>query len=203
MGPGQDKGTEREAVRITEEGAPRLQPCQLAPHRPRVGLSSLPHQPHSWLCRHSWQVRKPLQLRHRGSECTLWRDRYVHGASEPGPLSCLTPLSHEYCPQACTCHPSHGSHHAGTGPGRRRRGSRCGWTGTRHTGWSWPGSPRRSDAWAWEQRPCHSSLTPCPRTTRCLGPVRLTGCRAGDTPPGSSGHPAPGPAGCMLHPLCG
>lgn len=48
---------------------PALPPNQ--PHRPSVGLSSLPHQPHSWLCRHSWQVRKRSQLLHRGSECTL------------------------------------------------------------------------------------------------------------------------------------
>lgn len=42
-----------------------------------------------------------------------------------------------------------------------------------------------------------------PPHTRSLGPVGLTGCRVGDTPPGSSGHPDPGPAGCMLHPLFG
>lgn len=49
------------------------------------------------------------------------------------------------------------------------------------------------------------SLQPmCPRIpTHSLGPAGLTGCRAGDTPLGSSGHPDPGPADCMLHPPCG
>lgn len=91
----------------------------------------------------------------------------------------------------------------GTGPGRQQTESRCGWTGTRHTGLSWPGSPHRSGAWGWgvgsgshhgwSVHPPH--LLP--------GPEGLTGCRAGDTPLGSSGHPDPGPAGCMPHPLCG
>lgn len=73
-------------------------------------------------------------------------ERQVCGISEPDPLSWLRPPSHQHHTQDLTCRPSHGSPHVGTGPGRRRRGSRCGWTGTRHTGWSWPGSPRRSDA---------------------------------------------------------
>lgn len=40
-------------------------------------------------------------------------------------------------------------------------------------------------------------------TSPLPGPRWLTGCRVGDTPLGSSGHPDSGPAGCMQHPLCG
>lgn len=71
------RGRETEAVRIRVGGEPPPGPAPrppALPHRPSVGLSSLPHQPHSWLCRHSWQVRKRSQLRHRGSECTLQGD---------------------------------------------------------------------------------------------------------------------------------
>lgn len=48
-----------------------------------------------------------------------------------------------------TCHPSHGSRHGGSGPGKQRTESMCEWTGTRRTGWSWPGSRHRLGAWGW------------------------------------------------------
>lgn len=97
--------------------------------------------------------------------------------SQPSMVSTFPSESRSPSPprQDHTYRPSHGSPHVGTGPGRRQTGSRCGWTGTRRTGSSWPGSRHRSGA----------------------------GCRVGDTPPGSSGHPAPGPAGCTPRPLCG
>lgn len=50
--------------------------------------------------------------------------------------------------------------------------------------------------------PGHCS--PHPMHTRPLPDLaRLTGCRVGGIPLGSSGHLGPGLAGCMLHPLCG
>lgn len=73
------KRSSRSLTRESPEPRPRGQ----APHRPRVGLSSLPHQPHSWLCRHSWHVRKPAQLLHRGSECTLRREELRVRAGRP------------------------------------------------------------------------------------------------------------------------
>lgn len=47
-------------------------------------------------------------------------------------------------------------------------------------------------------RPRHT-----PSHTLYLGPAGLTGCRAGDTLPDSSGRPDPGRAGCTLRPPCG
>lgn len=40
-------------------------------HLPKVGLSELPHQPHSKFCKHSRQVLKRVQSRHWGTEWTL------------------------------------------------------------------------------------------------------------------------------------
>lgn len=54
------------------------------------------------------------------------------GVRPPRPISTLPFRAPAARPR--TCRPSLGSPRAGTGPGRRRTGSRCGWTGTRRTG---------------------------------------------------------------------
>lgn len=173
------------------------------PHRPSVGLSSLPHQPHSWLCKHSWQVRKRSQLRQRGSECTLQSDR--HGghirAQPPPPVSTspslsqgtwITPVVPASAAAVGVPGQVSGKQEAGVGglaPGALARVGQAVITGQAPRGKEEGPSPL-----GW---PKHTSKHPLP------GPPGLTGCRVGDTPLGSSGHPGPGPAGCMPHPLCG
>lgn len=66
--------------------------------------------------------------------------------AQPPHLSNLPSMSPAAHPER-TCHPSLGSPRMGTGPSRQQTENRCGWTGTRRTGLSWPGSCHRSGAW--------------------------------------------------------